>query len=86
MRHPDKVIPLPGYKLEVSYPDGVVGVIDLSDSVGRGVFAPLLDEAFFKSVYIGDYGQIAWSDEIEICSDAAYLEITGKYSPQLAHA
>jgi hypothetical protein len=86
MRHPDKVIPLPGYKLEISYPGGVVGVIDLSDSVGRGVFAPLLDEAFFNSVHIGDYGQIAWSDEIEICSDAAYLEITGKYSPQLAHA
>jgi hypothetical protein len=86
MRHPDKVIPLPGYKLKISFPVGVVGVIDLSDSVGRGVFTPLLDEAFFNSVHIGDYGQIAWSDEIEICSDAAYLEITGKYSPQLAHA
>ena len=86
MRHPDKVMPLSGYKLKISFPDGVVGVIDLSDSVGRGVFTPLLDEAYFNSVHIGDYGQIAWSDEIEICSDAAYLEITGKYSPQLAHA
>jgi hypothetical protein len=86
MRHPEKVIPLPGHKLKISFPDGVVGVIDLSDSVGRGVFGPLLDEAYFNSVHIGEYGQIAWSDEIEICSDAAYLEITGKYSPQLAHA
>lgn len=86
MRHPDEVIPLPGYKLKISFPDKIVGVIDLSDSIGRGVFAPLLDEAFFNKVHIGDFGQIAWSDEIEICSDAAYLEITGKYSPQLAHA
>ena len=60
--------------------------INLSESVGRGVFAPLKDEAFFRKVHIGDYGQIAWSDEIEICSDAAYLEITDKYSRQLAHA
>jgi hypothetical protein len=86
MKHPSKVIPLPGYKLEISYSDGVCGIINLSESVGRGVFAPLKDEAFFRKVHIGDYGQIAWSDEIEICSDAAYLEITGKYSRQLAHA
>jgi hypothetical protein len=37
-------------------------------------------------VYIGEYGQIAWSDELEICSDAAYLELTGKYQRQFAHA
>lgn len=86
MKYPSKVIPLPGYKLEISYSDGVCGIINLSESVGRGVFAPLKDEAFFRKVYVGEFGQIAWNDEIEICSDAAYLEITGKYSPQLAHA
>ena len=86
MKHPTKVVPLAGYRLEVSFPDGVSGVIDLSDSVGRGVFAPLLDETFFRKVYIGEYGQIAWSDELEICSDAVYLELTGKYQRQLAHA
>jgi hypothetical protein len=86
MRRPERVVPLPGYKLEISFPDGVSGIIDLSDSVGHGVFAPLHDEAFFNKVYIGEFGQIAWSAEIEICSDAAYLEITGKYSRQLAHA
>lgn len=86
MRHPSKIRPLSGYKIEVSYPDGVRGIIDLSGSVGHGVFAPLRDESFFSKVHVGEFGQIAWSDEIEICSDAAYLEITGKYSPQLAHA
>jgi len=86
MKSPDKVVPLSGYKLGITFPDGVSGIIDLSGSVGHGVFDALRDEAFFNSVHIGDYGQIAWSDEIEICSDAAYLEITGKYSPQLAHA
>jgi len=86
MRHPSRVVALPGYKLEISYPDGVCGIIDLSDSAGWGVFAPLENESFFSKVHVGEFGQIAWNDEIEICSDAAYLEITDKYSRQLAHA
>jgi len=67
---------LPGYKIRVDYADGVSGVVDLSDSVGRGVFAPLQDEAFFKKVHLGDRSQIAWTDEIEICPDAAYQTLT----------
>jgi hypothetical protein len=70
----------------LDHADGVSGVVDLSDSVGRGVFAPLRDEAFFKIVHLGDHGQIAWSNEIEICPDAAYLEITGKISREAVHA
>lgn len=84
MKRPNRVIALPGYRIEVAYPDGTVGVIDLSDSIGKGVFAPLEDEAFFKTVHIGQFGQIAWSEDIEICPDAAYLEITGK--TELLHA
>ena len=83
---PVNIKALPGYKIRVDYADGVTGVVDLSDSVGRGVFAPLLDEAFFKKVHVGDHGQIAWTDEIEICPDAAYLEITGKISREAVHA
>lgn len=78
MKRPNHVTTLAGYRIEVSYPDGVTGVIDLSDSVGKGIFAPLRDEKFFKTVHIGEFGQIMWSDEIEICSDAAYLEIADK--------
>jgi hypothetical protein len=86
MIRPVKVTALPGYKICVDYADGVTGIVDLSDSVGRGVFAPLRDEAFFKQVHVGDHGQIAWTDEIEICPDAAYLEITGKISRETVHA
>ena len=86
MIRPVKVTALPNFKLRVVYADGVSGMVDLSDSVGRGVFAPLRDEAFFKTVHVGDHGQIAWSDEIEICPDAAYLEITGNISREPAHA
>ena len=86
MIRPVTIVPLPGYKIRVDYADGVTGIIDFSDSVGRSVFAPLRDETFFKKVHVGDHGQIAWTDEIEICPDAAYLEITGQTSREAVHA
>jgi hypothetical protein len=77
---------LEGYRIHVTFADGVEGVIDLSADVGRGVFAPLLDQAFFRTVHIGRYGQIAWSEDLEICSDAAYQEIIGKASVEMPNA
>ena len=68
------------------FSDGTEGFIDMSASVGRGVFAPLRDPQVFASVRIGDHGQIAWSEEMEICPDAAYLEVTGQASCVPAHA
>lgn len=81
-----KVEALPQFRLRIRYSDGVDGIIDLSQNVGNGVFAPLADPALFATVYIGQYGQIAWSHEIEICPDSAYLEIAGKRATEAAHA
>jgi hypothetical protein len=86
MLRPVKVEALPKFRLRISYPDGVEGVIDLSADVGRGVFAPLADETFFRTVQIGRYGQICWSEEIEICPDSAYQDITGKRATEAMHA
>lgn len=77
MRSPCKVIPLPGYRLELTYPDGVCGVLDLSEMVGKGVFKAWEDIEFFNGVYVGEFGQIAWSDEIDICPDSTYFRLAG---------
>jgi hypothetical protein len=82
MVRPVKVEPLNGYRLRVRYADGLEGIIDLSKQVGRGVFAPLRDDALFRNVQIGDRGQIAWSDDLDICPDSAYLEITARMMRQ----
>ncbi len=68
------------------FSDGAEGVIDMSSSVGRGVFAPLSDPRVFASVHIGDRGQIAWSEEMEICPDAAYLDVAEQNSGEPVHA
>jgi hypothetical protein len=86
MNRPNKVEALPEYRLRLTYPNGVQGIIDLTDDVGRGVFTALADEAFFRTVHIGQFGQIAWSEDIEICPDAAYHEITHARATESAHA
>ena len=81
MLKPVSVTALPGYKLRVEYADGVTGEVELSHLVGKGVFAAWNDPTVFESVAISDQGEIRWSDDIDLCSDAIYLEITSK-SPE----
>jgi len=83
MSQPVQAKALPDYRLWIKYADGVEGQIDLSDLVGKGVFALWEDKRAFDQVYIGSDGQIAWSDDIDICPDAAYTTITGKTPEEL---
>lgn len=86
MHRPTKVEALSSFRIRLVYPDHVEGVIDLSADVGRGVFASLADEAFFQTVHIGSFGQIAWSEDLEICPDAAYQEIVRSRASEEIHA
>jgi hypothetical protein len=72
---------LPGYRLRVTYANGVEGTVDLSDLVGQGVFELWNDPRTFAQVIVGDVGEIRWSDDVELCPDAVYLQITGQ-SPE----
>ncbi|MDB4924738.1 DUF2442 domain-containing protein [Mucilaginibacter sp.] len=68
---------LPEYKLQLTFDDGVSGIIDLNDFIGKGIFLGLRDEQFFNKVYTTGYS-IAWNDELEIDVIAAYAEIVNK--------
>ena len=41
------------------------------------------DEAAFRQVKIGDGGELIWNKEVDLCTDALYLKMTGK-SPEEA--
>ena len=69
---------LPNYRISVRYKDGVEGEVDLSTYVGKGVFVPLSSPAFFETVHVSPHGSIAWDEDIELCPDSIYLELTGK--------
>jgi hypothetical protein len=51
--------------------------------VGHGVFEQWRDKAAFENVEIGPHGEISWGDDIDMCPDALYLELTGKTPEEL---
>ena len=80
MINPTTVEARDGYKIWLQYSDGTSGEIDLTDLAGRGVFRAWDAQGCFESVHIAPHRAIAWDDEIELCPDALYLELTGKRS------
>lgn len=69
------VEPLANYCLKLAYDDGASGHVDLSQIAGRGVFDAWTDLAFFNRVQIGEFGELSWGDEIELCPDALYMQM-----------
>ncbi len=66
-----------GFKLWVRFGDGVEGEVDLSQHAGRGVFKVWDTPGVFEAVSVSPHRSIRWTEDIELCADAIYLEITG---------
>lgn len=78
MRKVSKVQALQGYRLDLTFDDGVRGVVDLSGLVGQGVFTCWQDPQMFEQVRIGSAGELPWGDQVNLCPDSLYLKVTGK--------
>ena len=78
MIEPLEVAAREGYRIWLRYSDGASGEVDLSDVAGKGVFQAWRDRGFFEKVHVAPHGSIAWDDDLEICPDTLYLQLTGK--------
>jgi hypothetical protein len=77
--------------LHVTFDDGLSGEYDLTDLIARGpVFAPLKDEAYFRTIAEGEYGHtFGWNldepgHEIDFCPDATRILIETQKVEELA--
>ena len=75
---PIAVEPRDGYRIWIRYSDGAAGEVDLSYLAGRGVFAAWNDPSCFETVRLTPTGGIAWGEDVELCPDALYMQLTGK--------
>jgi hypothetical protein len=74
-----EVKPLVGHKIWIKFADGIEGVVNLSDLVGKGVFSQWQDKEFFDSVHLDNESHtVAWPGGIDLCPDELYAEITGE--------
>ena len=76
-----EVKPLDGHKLELTFQDGLNAVVDLERVITRfeGVFAPLKDPEYFRSVRVDpEIGTIVWLNGAGLCPDVLYYYASGK--------
>jgi hypothetical protein len=72
---------LDGYRVELTFSDGVCGVVDLANRIisRGGVFAPLEDPLFFSQITVDSVlGTIVWPNGADICPDLLYAWTTGQ--------
>ena len=69
---------LENYRIALVFEDGTSGTVDLSNLAGKGVFSLWNDYEAFRNVRIGDTGELAWGEQIDLCPDSLYLQVTGK--------
>ncbi|MBI5373938.1 MAG: DUF2442 domain-containing protein [Candidatus Schekmanbacteria bacterium] len=73
-----QVKPLEKYRVWIKFSDGVEGIVDLSELVGKGVFSAWNDINFFNSVYVdAENHTIAWEGGIDLCPDTLYAKVLG---------
>lgn len=71
------VKPLPEYKLFVKFNDGIGGTTELSDVAGKRVFSFWNIPGNFEKIYIDKFsGAIGWNEQLDICPDPIYYELT----------
>lgn len=78
-----KAEPCEGYRVDLTFDDGVTGIVDLSYLVGRGVFSSWQDYAAFRLVHVGETGDLRWPDGIDLCPDSLYIKVSGKSIEQV---
>jgi uncharacterized protein DUF2442 len=65
---------LSGFRLRVTFADGLTGTVDMAGLVhsqAAGVFAALADPAVFAQVTL-DYGAVSWPGDLDLAPDAMH--------------
>jgi hypothetical protein len=69
---------LDGYRLELSFDDGVRGIVDLKEEIfsRSGVFQPLRNPAYFRQVLLNrELGTIVWPNQADFCPDMLHEQV-----------
>ena len=75
-----RVQPLPNRNLDLTFEDGFHGIVEMDRIVKNytGVFAPLLQDEFFRQVMVNtELGTVVWPNGADLCPDVLYSQATG---------
>lgn len=69
------VTALDDYQLDVTFADGIRGIVSLKDQLYGPMFEPLKEVLYFKQVRIDEFGVICWPNGADLAPDALYDEL-----------
>ena len=63
------------HRLRLTFEDGTMGEVDLSQKEWRGVFEPLADPAYFAQVRVdAEAGTVVWPNGADMAPEPLYAE------------
>ena len=66
----------PDHRIWIRFTDGLEGEVDLSDLVGKGVFASWRNKGHFEAVFVDpETGTVAWPGGIDLAPEALYQDL-----------
>ncbi len=76
------------YKLQITFEDGVDGIIDIAALISfKGIFAPLANPDYFAKVAVNpEIGTICWPNDADLDPDVLYSMLTGEPLPTVEYA
>lgn len=79
-----EVIPQDNYQLYLKFEDGQSGVVNIKELIEfNGIFAPLNDIDYFKSVKVNrEWGTIYWDNGADLDPDVLYSVVTQQAIPK----
>lgn len=69
------VTALDDYQLDVTFADGIRGIVSLKDQLYGPMFEPLKEVLYFKQVRVDEFGVICWPNGADLAPDALYDEL-----------
>ena len=77
-----RVEPLGGYRLRLTFSDGLVGEVEV-DPRGRGpMFDPLVDQAYFQAVKVSRAaGTIVWPNGLDLAPETLHRRVLAQHRP-----
>lgn len=76
--------PLPGFRLKVSFNDGLTGIFSVEPERRGGVFLKLLRPGVFEAVTVNpDFGCVEWPGGIDLCPTTMHRILAGSQTETL---
>lgn len=75
MQRVSSVAALEGYRLEITFDDGVRGIVTLRDRLFGPMFEPLRDLELFQQVSVDEFGAVCWPNGADLAPDAMYEQL-----------